>query len=370
MKILLMGTRGAPARYGGFETAVEEVGSRLATRHEVIVYCRNPNQVKTEYLGMKLVNLPALRHRVLETLSHTFLSALHAIFRQRDIDVILLFNCANVIFLPLLRFCHAPVIIHLDGLESQRAKWGAFGKRYYSWAERTAARSADAVIADSRALAELYRAKYGVDAAFIAYGAPILPRGHASHRLTRLNLRSNAFHLVVARFEPENNVREVVSAYSEAGTDFPLVVVGGAQYGSRYVSSVEAASAKADVHFIGAIYDQEMLESLYANCISYVHGHSVGGTNPSLIRAMGAGATCLANDVIFNREVLAGAGLYWSSQEQLSTLFEWVESNPDPCIEYSQSGQIRVAEFYCWDQVTSQLELLFTRTASHVTPDR
>jgi len=360
MRIILLGTRGVPAQYGGFETAVEEIGSRLACRHhDVTVYCRNRGQAIKRYKGMRLVNLPALRRRSLETLSHTLLSSVHAIATQGKPDVILLFNSANIVAMPLLRLCRAPIIVHLDGLESRRDKWGRLGKRYYAWSERTAARCANAVIADSQALAQIYRSTYGIEPAFIAYGAPVRERGYMSERLTELGLGAGNFHLIVARFEPENRVREAVSAYVAADATMPLVVVGGAPYADAYVASIKEVAAGANVHMLGPVYDQELLDALYANCSSYVHGHTVGGTNPSLLRAMGAGAVCLASSVVFNREVLNGGGMYWRDAEELAGHYEWVERHPEAWSVFQQQNQTRVASTYSWDSMTDQVEDLF-----------
>jgi len=151
MKIAMIGTRGVPARYGGFETAVEEVGRRLAERgHEVVVYCRGDDR-SPEYLGMRRVRLPALRSRTAETLSHTALSVLHLL--RRRADVALVFNAANAPLLPMVRMARIPVAVHVDGLEWQRGKWGRWGRRYYLMGERCAVRWADELIADAGGVA-------------------------------------------------------------------------------------------------------------------------------------------------------------------------------------------------------------------------
>ena len=177
MRIALLGTRGVPARYGGFETAAEEIGRRLVERgHDVVVYCRNPGQTQTEYLGMRLVNLPAVRHRAAETLSHTSLSVGHAIAREHP-DVAIVFNAANAPFLPALRAARIPVAVHVDGLEWKRAKWGVRASGYYRWAEARSARWADAVIADAQGIADHLRDAHGIHARYIPYGAPIVAPG-------------------------------------------------------------------------------------------------------------------------------------------------------------------------------------------------
>ena len=177
MRIGLLGTRGVPAQYGGFETAAEEIGRRLAERgHDVVVYCRNPGQVRTEYLGMRLVNLPAMRVRAAETLSHTMVSVGHAL-TPGSLDVAFVFNAANAPFVRPLRLAGIPVAVHVDGLEWQRAKWGPRASAYYRWAESRSARWADAVIADAQGIADHMRVRSTRPSWCIPYGAPIVSSG-------------------------------------------------------------------------------------------------------------------------------------------------------------------------------------------------
>ena len=352
-----MGTRGVPAQHGGFETAVEEIGRRLAARgYEVTVYCRNPGQRITEYLGMRLVNAPAIRHRLAETLSHTTASTAHAIIRDRP-DAVLLLNAGNAPLLKPLRFAGIPTAIHLDGLESKREKWRGAGARYYRWAEKVAVTQGQVIIADAQAIADYVQQAYGRNCVVIPYGAEVI--NPASDRLQELNLDSGQYHLVVARFEPENHVLDVVHAYTEATDDLAMVVVGSAPYSDWYVDQVRsAAHGNPRIHFTGAIYDQELLDQLYGHAVTYTHGHSVGGTNPSLLRAMGAGAPVLAYDVEFNREVTADQGYFWANAAELTTIFDDIASGQESSrlADLSDIGQRRVATAYQWEDVTNRYE--------------
>ena len=178
MRIALVGTRGVPARYGGFETCVDEVGRRLAKDgHTVIVYCRTPDGQESGrqpafYEGMQLVHLPALKKKSLETLSHTGLSVAHLM--RHPVDAAVLFNAANSPYLPLLRARGIPVATHVDGLEWRRAKWQGLGRRYYRMAESLAVRWSDELIADAQGIADYYRVEFDSPTDLIAYGAPIL----------------------------------------------------------------------------------------------------------------------------------------------------------------------------------------------------
>lgn len=359
MKIALVGTRGVPARYGGFETCVDEVGRRLVKAgHEVVVYCRRAEGVEpiAEHEGMRLVHLPALRKKALETLSHTALSTGHLLGHK--VDAAIVFNSANAPFVPLLRARGIPVATHVDGLEWKRSKWQGAGRAYYRVAESMAVRWSDALIADADGIADYYRAEFGAETTMIAYGAPIVAeRDPAS--LLPLGLRPGGYHLAVARFEPENNVHVVVDGYAQSSAKLPLVVVGSAPYSDDYTARVHGL-ADDRVRFLGGVWDQHVLDQLYANAYTYVHGHSVGGTNPSLLRAIGAGAPTLAFDVRFNREVLRRGGRYFADAAGLSGLFTSAEADREGTRQLGLAGSERAAR-YDWDDVASRYEQLCER---------
>lgn len=362
LRIAMVGTRGVPAKYGGFETAVEEIGRRLADRgHEVVVYCRGGGGLPM-YRGMRRVELPALRSRSLETLSHTGLSAAHQIFHPADAAIV--FNAANAPWLPLLRAARIPVATHMDGLEWKRAKWGPVGKRYYRVCESLAVRWSDALIADARGIADYYRQEFNAETRLLTYGAPILPSGRFE-RLAELGLEPNGYHLLVARFEPENHVEMIIQGYLRSGSQLPLVAVGSCPYNNGYIERVEAA-AQGKVKFLGGVWDQELLDQLYGNARIYWHGHSVGGTNPSLLRAMGAGAAVNAFDVGFNREVLHGTGQYFADPAGVASLMALADADPEAALERGRQSR-DAAGAYDWDLVTDGYEKLsrdlVTRTA-------
>ena len=364
VRVAILGTRGVPATYGGFETAVEEIGSRLASRgFDVTVYCRNPGQHLSEYRGMRLINLPALRHRMTETLSHTTLSVARAVVKDRP-DVALVMNAGNAPLLRPLKAAGIPVAIHLDGLESKREKWRGAGARYYRWAEKVAVRRGDEVIADAYAIADHVRSTYGRECAVIPYGAAVIDPG--ANRLPEVDVVRRDYHLIVARLEPENHVLEAVHGYSVSDETRPLVVVGSAPYSQWYIDRVhEVAEASSAVRFLGSVYDTELLDQLYGNARTYIHGHSVGGTNPSLLRAMGAGAPVLAYDCEFNREVTANGAFFWGDANSLATILDEVAEGEvdDELSDFSAAGRLRIAEHYQWDSVADQYESLIGRLA-------
>lgn len=363
LSIAMVGTRGVPARYGGFETCVEEVGSRLAERgHRVVVYCRGTRDehapAMASHLGMELVHLPALSRRSLETLSHSALSVAH-LARHRT-DVALVFNAANAPVLPVIRARRIPVATHVDGLEWLRSKWGPVGKRYYRAAEALAVRWSDDIIADAPGIARYYLSEFGASTSLISYGAPIIDPGH--DRLAELGLEPRGFHLVVARFEPENHVHVALQGYRASSARLPLVVVGSAPYSDKYTAYLHSLGDER-VRFLGGVWDSELLDQLYAGCFSYIHGHSVGGTNPSLLRAIGAGAPTLAFDVGFNRDVLGDAGTYFGNGADVRDAL--VRSEQDPAIHLTRGADLRErARTYRWDDVADSYEELCRRLAT------
>ena len=360
LSIAMLGTRGVPAQYGGFETAIEEVGRRLAARgHRVVVYSRGAEPSST-YLGMERMRLPAVQVKQLETLSHSALSTLHSALRLHP-DVAFVFNAANSPFLPALRRRKVPTALHMDGLEWKRAKWGAGGRRYYRWSESFGVRWADALIADAPGIADYYRDEFGVPTELIRYGAPLLD-DLPEAGVRELGLVPGEFHLLVARFEPENHVLEIVQGYQRSTARFPLVVVGSAPYAASYTEAIEAVGGADDrIRLLGGVWDQSLLDALYHHAFTYVHGHSVGGTNPSLLRAMGAGTSVIAYDVNFNRELVGDDGRYFTTPEDVAAALEGAEHDPASVKAQAHQLRLKAEQDFDWDTVALEYERLAVR---------
>lgn len=363
LTIAMIGTRGVPAAYGGFETAIEEIGRRLVERgHRVLVYTRGAVTREREYLGMELVHLPAIPVKQVETLSHTGLSTMHACSRKR-IDAAFVFNAANSPFLPALRARRISTALHMDGLEWRRSKWGPRGQSYYRWAEQFGVRQADALIADAPGIADYYRHQFAVPTEMIRYGAPLLDAADDGG-VRKLGLTPHGYHLVVARFEPENHVLEIVAGYAASDAQLPLVVVGSAPYSAAYTQHIEElAAADPRIRLLGGVYDQQLLDALYFHAYTYLHGHSVGGTNPSLLRAMGAGTAVVAFDVGFNRET-AGSGWFFADSAGVTQALHDAEATPERVAEVAQAARARAAADFSWETVAGQYEDLARRLAA------
>lgn len=355
-----------PACYGGFETAVEEIGKRLVARgHQVTVYCRVAERgasLPRTFEGMDLVHLPAARRRSVETLSHTALSVIHLLSHRRP-DAVVVFNAANSVFLPFLRLRRLSAATHVDGLEWRRGKWGKAGKAYYRAAEALAVRWSDRLIADAQGISDYYADEFGASTDQIAYGAPIL--GHTSgDRIANVGCLPKKYHLVVARFEPENHVDMAIEGYLKSGCALPLVVVGSTPYGGQYDQRIRQLTRGQDqILMLGGVWDQDLLDELYANSLTYIHGHSVGGTNPSLLRAMGAAAPVVAYDVSFNRDVLGPHASLFSDAESLACQLREAEENPEWGERRGAHLARHAAETYTWDGVADGYEVLCGRLA-------
>jgi glycosyltransferase involved in cell wall biosynthesis len=322
---------------------------------DVTVYCRNPGQKLRAYEGAHLVNLPALRLKAAETLSHTALSTAHAL--RQHYDVAIVFNSGNAPFVRPLQWRGVPVAVHVDGLEAQRAKWEGFGAKYYTWAERTSVNHADAIIADALGIADHIKRTYGRDSVYLPYGAPLTDP--PAPRLAELGLTDQGYHLTVARFEPENHVLEIVRGFRRSDARLPLVVVGAASYSHDYAQAV-AAAAEGDrrILLLGSVWDQELLDQLYVGARSVLHGHSVGGTNPSLLRAMGASARVTAYDCVFNREVTAGHARWFVDEAQVTEAVECDETTPD---DRGRLVRARAEQAYRWPEVIAGYAALCAR---------
>jgi glycosyltransferase involved in cell wall biosynthesis len=357
VKFAIVGTRGIPARYGGFETFAEELSTRLAARgHHVTVYCRQKSE--SPYRGVFLACLPTIRHKYLDTLAHTYLSTLHLLVHRQD--AVLYCNAANAIFTWMPRALGMPVALNVDGLERNRKKWNRLAKAWYQVSEWLATWMPNVVVTDAAAIAQYYRERYHRSSTMISYGAEVGPV-ESTAVLDRLNLEPRKYFLYVSRMEPENNGLLVRESFERVDTPFKLALVGDAPYAAEYISKVRDTKDPRVV-MPGAIYGDGYRE-LGSHCFAYIHATEVGGTHPALIEAMGRGALTLYLDTPENAEVAAGAGLPFT-RENLSEVIELTSIMPSQeRTEWQLRAIKRVEERYSWDRVTDSYENLLTRLA-------
>jgi len=363
-RVALLGSRGVPAGYGGFETLFEELGSGLVERgYEVTVYCRSRYTPRAldSYRGMRLVTLPTLPTKYLDTPIHTFLAALHC--AAEAFDAVLLVNAANALFVPLLRSAGLPVALNVDGIERRRAKWGMPGRLVYALSEWLATRLPDALVTDAETIRAHYLQRFGVDSTVIAYGVTPrpLPPGPT---LDGLGLTSRRFLLYVSRFEPENNPHRVVQAYREVPGDLPLVMVGTAPYARRFIAELRRA-ADGRVVFPGAIYGDGYRE-LLSHALLYIQATEVGGTHPALVEAMGYGNCVVVNDTPENREVAGPAAAYFHAgePETLTRALTRLLADAEQRRLLGAAARARAAEGYRWELVVESYAELLRRLMS------
>ncbi|MCZ6649845.1 MAG: DUF1972 domain-containing protein [Acidobacteria bacterium] len=360
LSLSILGTRGVPARYGGFETFAEQLASRLATRgHRVTVYGRS-RYSSAPLAGVESIVLPALYTKHLETASHTFLSTLHCM--QRRPDVVLMCNTANACFLPLLRATGIPTVLNVDGIEWQRRKWGRGARGVHLLAEHLAAAWADRVVADARFIARYYRERHGIVSAQISYGGD-LPAPTGRELLTELGLEEGEYDLCVCRFEPENRPLTVVQAHRRLHHPLPLVMVGGAPYARRYQEALHR-EAGPQVRFAGFRFGNEYRQLLF-HARAFLYAGEVGGTHPVLLEAMGAGRLVLYHDTPENRETVGDAGIPFGpgGVEALRIVWEQLQTQPEWPRLYGTRARTRVQRHYRWDTITDAYEDLLRQVS-------
>ena len=366
MRIAILGTRGIPASYGGFETFAEHLATRLVTRgHEVTVYCRShyvsPRQL--EYHGVNLAVLPTVRHKYFDTVVHTFLSALHAV--PRRFDVALICNAANAPFSPILRLTGTPVAINVDGLEHKRKKWGALGRSYYRFAEYLSTLLPNEMVTDAQVIQDYYLARHNASSTMIAYGSEVERRPDRA-AVRKWRVEPNRYILYVSRLEPENNAHLVIEAFKKVRTAFRLLIVGDAPYAEHYIEDLKSR-AKGDkrIIFTGFVFGQDY-RSLQQNAYCYVHATEVGGTHPALLEAMGYGNCVLTLATPENLEAVGDAGMPYVDEFDLVEKLRRVLRDGSVVQAYRNRAQLRVQKWYDWETVVDRYERLFRQMSGSI----
>jgi glycosyltransferase involved in cell wall biosynthesis len=350
LRIALLGTRGIPARYGGFETFAEELSRRLVERgHSVTVYCRQKHS-DPSFLGVQLQYLPTIPHKYFDTLAHTGFSTLHLLANR--VDAVLYCNGANAIYTWMPRLFGMPTALNVDGLERKRKKWNALAKKWYHLSEWLSTFCPTRIITDAQEIERYYRESYGADSTFIPYGAEM-----GQHPWTpMLGLEPEQYFLYVTRFEPENNPLLVRQAFEQVQTELKLALVGDAPYAHDYIAQVRQTQDPRIV-MPGAIYG-EGYKVLQSHCFAYIHATEVGGTHPALIEAMGRGAVILYLETTENEEVAGGVGIPFRADTLPAAIRAALDLNAEERRWRQQASLARVRERYSWDVVTDQYEAL------------
>lgn len=369
-RIAVIGSRGIPAMYGGFESFAQELTPRLVERgHHVTVYCRagyTDADRPSSYRGVRLVYTPALRVRSLEQLTHEFASIVDSIPRAFDIYYFLGYRGAPF-YIPV-RASRRLAIVNTDGLEWKRRKWNALGRAYLRLAESIAVYlGSDALVADAVAIRDSFHRRFGRESEYLTNGAYTYTRdADLPHdALQEWDLEPDGYYLVACRIEPENNIDLIVREFLDSGSRRTLVIAGGMNYETPYWRHLLEMATGANVRFLGPVYGGMRIEHLHLGAYAYLHGHEVGGTNPALLKAMGCGNLALALDTPFNQENATEFGRYWSKDPgSLGALIRWADGDAGAVHDLGEQARARIAEHYSWDSVADAHDRFFRRLAN------
>jgi glycosyltransferase involved in cell wall biosynthesis len=355
MKVAIIGSRGYPYVYSGYETFVKELSERLVKKNiRVTVYCHKgffKNRPKI-LNSINLVYIPTIETKSLSQLVHSTLSIIHCCFSK--VDVILVVNAANGPLGLITKIFKKPTLINVDGLEWLRPKWKGLGSLYFKLSARIATLLYDIIITDSKEMKEVYLKKFNKNSTVIAYG-PIKKYDSKSNILSKLKLKSNNYFLIIGRLIPDNNADFILEEFLSSKTSKKLVIVGDVPYNDSYSKKIKSNNKK-NILFTGYINNELELTDLYKNCYGYLHGHEFGGTNPTMINALKLCCFIIALDTPFNREML--------SQNKYGIFFNKTKGSLKYIIESTKSStrlkyieQLKkdgLSEDYNWDKITDK----------------
>lgn len=357
--VAIIGTRGYPSHYGGFETAVRKLAPFLAENGwDVNVYCRagaTGEDDVTRDLRVRTTTTVGLESKSLSTLSFGFSSVLHSLWRKPDVALVM--NVANGFWLPLLELRGIPTVVNVDGLEWERGKWGRLAKAVFRLGARFTARFGTLLVSDSVEIQRRWRTDFGRDSVFIPYGGDLPDPIEVVS-----GLEPDSYILLVARFVPENTVSEFFKAAVSLAKDFPVVIVGSSGYDGVLDKTAKRLSERhANVMWLGHVSDDKKLLSLWQHAGVYFHGHSVGGTNPSLVQAMACGAPVVARQTPYNAEVLrTEEHLVDSDPIAIEEALRRMLTNPELRAKARVHNRERAATQYSWEDVCGNYERLLT----------
>ncbi|HBY02541.1 MAG TPA: glycosyl transferase family 1 [Rikenellaceae bacterium] len=362
MRIALLGTRGTPARYSGFETFYEQLATRLVKRgHQVTVYNRSHfiKDVKREYRGVNIVSLPSIPSKHLDTISHTFISSIHVLFHRSDVVYYCIVGNSPLVWIP--RLLGAKVLLNVDGEDWAREKWSGFAKWYQKKCEWLATRTANVIVSDARGIQERYKCLYNADTVFVPYGANII-RDEGLASLKKWRLQPEQYILYVGRFVPENAIDLLINAFKACKTDKKLVIVGDAPYAADYKRHLyEIANEK--VVFTGYAFETDYAQ-LSSHAYLYVQPSGIDGTRPALLDQMGFGNCVLVRNSKVNMEVIGNCGCFFEKDRPFESLVEKLQyliNSPDVVQIFRDKVRTRIQNYYNWEWITDFYEDLFKK---------
>jgi glycosyltransferase involved in cell wall biosynthesis len=365
LKVAIMGAKGYPYVYGGYDTMIKELGERLVKKgvHVRVYNHRALFPQKPKYVnGIECIYTPAIESKQLTQLSHSFFSMIHACFS--DVDVIFVVNSANGPFGLISRLFRKKTVINVDGLEWLRPKWKGFGGKYFFWASKMATKFYDQLINDSDEMQRVYKELFNADSKVIAYGAN--PRSDVdSEPIEKWGIKSREYFLIVGRLIPDNNADLIIEGFLKSDSTRKLVIIGDVPFNDAYANVLKN---KVDdrLLFLGYVTDQNELAAWYSHCFAYFHGHEYGGTNPAMLKALGFGCAILALDTPFNQEMLQNGKHGWyfkKSTESVQDIVEAAESSKERMAYFRSIAREGLTQRYNWDFVTNQYLEVFQNLA-------
>jgi len=363
--ISIIGVKGYPYVYGGYETFVKQISERLIKNYNITVYCHRglfSNRPKNVN-GINLIYLPSIETKILSQPIHSFFSIIHACFSKSDI--ILVVNSANGPFGLLTKLFKVPTAINVDGLEWLRPKWKGLGSVYFKWASKMATLFYDQIINDSDEMRKVYLDLFKRDSKVIAYGADIR-KSEFPDLINEWNLKKREYYLVIGRLIPDNNADLIIKGFLKSSSKKKLVIVGDVPYKDSYASDLKNMVSKRLI-FTGYVKDQNILAELYHNCYVYVHGHEFGGTNPTMIKAMAYSCAILALDTVFNQEMLQNGkfGIFFKKELlSITNMIDYCEKEKLVIDKFRSESVNGITKKYDWDFVTSQYLEVFKTLVS------
>jgi glycosyltransferase involved in cell wall biosynthesis len=373
MKIAIVGVRGFPSSYSGFETFIGELAPRLVARgHEVRVYCRRSlyQDRPGSFEGVQLRYLPSVEHKAFSTLSHSLLSILHA--SLSGVDLVLAVNAANGVYGFIPRMLGKPCVLNVDGMEWLRPKWSPLARAFFRRSAWLGTRFYHSIVTDAEEMHRVYARQFGIDSTYIAYGAN-LEESTDPQVLEQYGLERDGYYLVASRLVPDNNADVIVRGFVESGSPKVLAIAGGADYAGNRVERDFLAGLRSvandRVRFLGHIADPGHIRELHCGFFAYLHGHQYGGINPALLKALGYGNCVLALATPFNAEVLEDGDcglLFEKSAGSVAEQIRRLESDPERVERLRVAARRRIRERFSWDRIVDEYEELFEQVVDRV----
>jgi glycosyltransferase involved in cell wall biosynthesis len=371
MKIAVIGIRGLPSSYSGYETFIGELAPRLQQLgHEITIYCRKSlfKDRPQEYQGMQMRYVPSVEHKFLSTLTHTALSLIDA--SLRNYDLLFVVNAANGLFGILPRMFGKRCVLNVDGMEWLRPKWNTIARNFFKTSARLGTKFYHEIVTDADEMHRLYAHEFGIDSEYIAYGANIETSEHPDV-IREYGVESGEYYLIASRLIPDNNADLIVQAFVASGSKKKLLIAGGADYAGNTIERAFIDQLKAiandRVLFSGHISKPGHIKELHCNCFAYIHGHQFGGINPSILKALGFSNLVIALNTPFNAEVLEDGKyglLYDKNVQSLTGKIREAEANPAAVEEFRRLAPERIRDRFTWELITQQYHNLFVRIVS------